>query len=98
VAKALTGQIFNETFLKVFKPVMPKSKYDEDEPFLFAISDIGASGRSLEEAQGSVDTTRAVDRSGEADVGRRGNRRGAALQVMLLGRKTLLSLFGAVLG
>jgi hypothetical protein len=76
VTKALTGQIFNETFLKAFKPAMPESKYDEDEPFLLAISDIGASRRSLGEAQGSANTTRAVDRSGEADAGRRGNRRG----------------------
>ena len=54
----------------------PESKYDEDEPFLFAISDIGGSRRSLEEAQGSANTTRPVDRSGEADAGRRANRRG----------------------
>jgi hypothetical protein len=63
-------------FLKAFKPAMPESKHDEDEPSFFAISDIGASRCSLEEAQGSVNATRAVDRNGEADAGRRGNRRG----------------------
>jgi autophagy-related protein 13 len=54
----------------------PESKYEEDEPFLFTMSDIGASRRSLEEAQGGPNTTRTADKSGEADAGKRGNIRG----------------------
>jgi autophagy-related protein 13 len=54
----------------------PESKYEEDEPFLFTMSDIGASRRSLEEAQGGPNSTRMADKSGEADAGKRGNKRG----------------------
>ena len=54
----------------------PDSKYEEEEPFLFTMSDIGASRRSLEEAQGGPSTTKASDRSGEPDTGRRGVKRG----------------------
>lgn len=46
----------------------PETKYEEDEPLLFAMSDFGASRRSLEEARGGA----------EANAGgvRRGNQRG----------------------
>jgi autophagy-related protein 13 len=54
----------------------PESKYEEDEPFLFTMSDIGASRRSLEEAQGGANTTRTAEKSGEVDTGRRSSRRG----------------------
>ena len=56
----------------------PESKYDEEEPFLFAMSDIGASRRSLEEPQGGANTAKATDKSGEADAGRRSMKRGGA--------------------
>ena len=48
----------------------PESKYEEDEPFLFAMSDIGASRRSLEETQAKP--------SAEADSSKRGGRRGGS--------------------
>ena len=54
----------------------PESKYEEDEPFLFTMSDIGASRRSLEEAQGGVNPTKPADRSGETHSERRGSKRG----------------------
>jgi autophagy-related protein 13 len=54
----------------------PESKYEEDEPFLFTMSDIGASRRSLEETQGGPNFTRMADKNGEADAGKRGNKRG----------------------
>ena len=49
----------------------PESKYEEDEPFLFAMSDIGTSRRSLEEFQ-----AKPSDRAAEADSSKRGGRRG----------------------
>ena len=48
----------------------PEDKFDEDEPFLFAMSDLGASRRSLEEARGA--SSHAAD---AAPTARRGNRR-----------------------
>ena len=53
----------------------PDSKYEEEEPFLFAMSDIGASRRSLEETQGSGNTARPADKSGETGPGKRSNRK-----------------------
>jgi autophagy-related protein 13 len=53
----------------------PDNKYEEEEPFLFAMSDIGASRRSLEEAQGSGNTARPANKSGETDPGKRSNRK-----------------------
>jgi hypothetical protein len=52
---------------------LPECKYEEDEPFLFAISDIRASRRSPEEAQAGANTARTVEKSGEADTGERGS-------------------------
>lgn len=54
----------------------PESKYEEDEPFLFAISDIGASRRSLEEPQGVPYVAKPPDKGSDTDPARRGNRRG----------------------
>jgi autophagy-related protein 13 len=53
----------------------PDSKYEEEEPFLFAMSDIGASRRSLEETHGSGNTARPADKNGETGPGKRSNRK-----------------------
>jgi autophagy-related protein 13 len=53
----------------------PDSKYEEEEPFLFAMSDIGASRRSLEETQGSGNAARPADKSGETAPGKRSDRK-----------------------
>lgn len=57
----------------------PESKYEEDEPFLFAMSDIGASRRSLEEPQGGTYVAKPVEKVNEADSARRGNKRGGGV-------------------